>query len=242
LNEALPSRDLLNALARFDPFPQIRGVDIDVPRPTAKIARDPQVRAASGSVVKVLGTACGLGVEGSGWVAAPGIVVTNAHVVAGEQDTSVHVGGGADGLPARAVHFDPRNDVAILRVPGLALPALRLASGVRRGSSGAILGFPLDGPFRVRAGRLGDTRTVLSQDAYGAGPVRRTVVGLRGLVQSGNSGGPVIDSAGRVVATVFAATTSSPPAPRGGYGVPNKTVRGALRDDSGRVSTGPCAR
>src|SRR4051812_19446514 len=239
LNEVLPSRDLLNALARFDPFPQIRGVDIGVPAPTARIARDPQVRAAAGSVVKVLGTACGLGVEGSGWVAAPGVVVTNAHVVAGEEDTSVHVGGAAGGLPAHAVHFDPRNDVAVLRAPGLRARALTLAPDVRVRTSAAILGYPLDGPLRVRSARLGQTRVVLSQDAYGAGPVRRSVIALRGLVQSGNSGGPVVDGSGRVVATVFAATVSGP---HGGYGVPNRTVRAALRDDRGAASTGPCAR
>jgi S1-C subfamily serine protease len=91
----------------------------------------------------------------------------------------------------------------------------------------------------VRAARVGETRTVLSQDAYGNGPVRRTVVGLRGLVQSGNSGGPVVNGAGRVVATVFAATLDGP---RGGYGIPNATVRAALRDGGGVVSTGPCAR
>src|SRR3954466_1629541 len=94
LNDTLPpSGPLLNALARFDPFPQIAGPDAGVPPPTSAIARDPQVRAASRSVVKVLGTACGLGIEGSGWVARGGIVVTNAHVVAGEDDTTVQVAG-----------------------------------------------------------------------------------------------------------------------------------------------------
>ncbi|MEA2126145.1 MAG: hypothetical protein QOI80_2927 [Solirubrobacteraceae bacterium] len=239
LNDVLPSRKLLNALARFDPFPRITGPDANVAPPTAKIARDPDVAAAAGSVVKVLGTACGLGVEGSGWVAAPGVVVTNAHVVAGEDDTSVHVGGEASGLRATAVHFDPRNDIAVLRVEGLEARALPLADHPPRGTSAAILGYPLDGPYRVRAARLGSTSTVLTEDAYGQGPVRRSIVSLRGKVQSGNSGGPVVDARGRVVATVFAATTSGP---RGGYGVPNAQVHGALADSTGPVSTGPCAR
>jgi S1-C subfamily serine protease len=238
LNAVLPSRDLLNALARFDPFPRISGVGIDVPAPKAAIARDPQVRAASGSVVKVLGTACGLGVEGSGWVAAPGVVVTNAHVVAGQADTHVLLGGQGVQLPAQAVHFDSRNDVAVLRVAGLDAPALDLERSPRPGTSAAILGFPLDGPFRVRAARVGPTRTVLTQDAYGSGPVRRSIVALRGRIQSGNSGGPVVDGRGDVVATVFAATTNGP---RGGFGVPNATVRKALRDTHGAVDTGPCA-
>ena len=193
-------------------------------------------------MVKVLGSACGLGVEGSGWVAAPGLVVTNAHVVAGEDDTTVLVRGQGPALDATAVHFDARNDIAVLRVDGLDAPALPLASNPRSGVSAAILGFPLDGPYRVRAARLGATRDVLSEDAYGQGPVRRSVTALRGIVQSGNSGGPVVNGAGRVVATVFAATVAPRPAPRGGYGVPNATVRAALRDSAGAVSTGPCAR
>jgi S1-C subfamily serine protease len=165
-------------------------------------------------------------------------VVTNAHVVAGQDDTEVLPGGEEPGLPARAVHFDRRNDLAVLRVVGLDLPGLRLAPRVRAGSGAAILGFPLDGPYRVRAARLGETRDVFAQDSYGSGRVRRTVVGLRGRVQPGNSGGPVVDGRGRVVATVFAATVSGP---RGGYGVPNATVRRALADTRGSVSTGPCA-
>jgi S1-C subfamily serine protease len=237
LNAVLPSRDLLNALARFDPFPRVSGVGIDVPPPRSAIARDPDVRAAARSVVKVLGTACGLGVEGSGWVAAPGIVVTNAHVVAGQDDTTVHPEGDLAGLNAVAVHFDAKNDVAILRVPGLDAPALDLAPTPRSGVSAAILGFPLDGPYRVRAARLGETREVITEDAYGQGPVRRSVTSLRGRVQSGNSGGPVVNARGQVVATVFAATTSGP---RGGFGVPDSTVRRALRDTGGQVSTGAC--
>ena len=75
------------------------------------------MRAARASVVRVLGTACGLGVQGSGWVAGNGLVVTNAHVVAGQDDTTVQIGGAGERLDAQAVHFDPRNDLAILRVP-----------------------------------------------------------------------------------------------------------------------------
>src|SRR5205085_6608220 len=115
------------------------------------------VRAARPSVVRVLGTACGLGVEGSGWVAAPHTVVTNAHVVAGESDTTVEVGGNAPGLAAEVVDFDPHDDVAILRVPDLSQPALHLASTPRSGTSAAILGYPLDGSFNAEPGRIGHT-------------------------------------------------------------------------------------
>jgi S1-C subfamily serine protease len=136
------------------------------------------------------------------------------------------------------VHFDPRNDIAILRVPGLRASPLPLAGKIEAGTSAAILGFPLNGPFDVRPGRIGDTRRVRSSDAYGRGPVARTMTALRGLVRPGNSGGPMVDGDGRVVTTVFAATTSGP---RGGYGVPNAVVRRALADVGGPVSTGPCS-
>jgi S1-C subfamily serine protease len=241
LNDTLPpSGPVLNALGRFDPFPQIDGPSAGVPAPRAAIARDPQVKAASDGVVKIQGTACGLGVEGSGWIAADDIVVTNAHVVAGQEDTTVQLGGTGDRHDATAIAFDPTNDVAVLRVPGLGGRPLPLAARVRSGSQAAILGFPENGPYDVRAGRVGATRSVLTQDAYGRGPVRRSLTTLRGLVRHGNSGGPMVDTRGRVVTTVFAATQGG--GPSGGFGVPNAIVRRILADASGPVDTGPCAR
>jgi|tagenome__1003787_1003787.scaffolds.fasta_scaffold20930884_2 S1-C subfamily serine protease len=239
LNTVLPpSGPLLNAIANLDPFPHIDGPSAGVRAPSAGIARDPQVRHAAASVVKIRGTACGAGVEGSGWVAGGGLVVTNAHVVAGEDDTRVQVRGEGDSLAAHAVAFAPRDDIAILRVDGLSAPSLTMAADPGAGTSGAILGFPLDGPFDVRPGRLGMTRNVVTQDAYGQGPVRRRIVSLRGAVRPGNSGGPMIDGSGRVIATIFAATTSGP---RGGYGVPNSVVKRILGRAGGSVSTGHCA-
>jgi S1-C subfamily serine protease len=240
LNDTLPpSGSVLNALARFDPFPVISGPDADVAPPRAAIARDPDVEAAGAAVVEIQGTACGLGVSGSGWVAGDGIVVTNAHVVAGQDDTVVQVGGTGPDLEATAIAFDPRNDVAVLRVEGLSQPALEFAPSVEAGTAGAVLGYPLNGPYDVRAARIGPTRTVVSQDAYGGGPVPRSMTALRGVVRSGNSGGPVVDAEGRVLTTVFAATRRW--SPRGGYGVPNDIVREALQGASGEVGTGPCA-
>ncbi len=243
LNAVLPpSGPLLNALARFDPLPAISGPDAAVAPPSRAVLREPGVRAAAPSVVRILGTACGLGVEGSGWVAGPGLVVTNAHVVAGEDDTVVQAPGDATGSrDATLVHFDVHDDVAVLRVPGLVAPALGLAGEPAAGTAGAILGYPLNGPFDVEAGRVGATRIVLSEDAYGRGPVRRSVTPLRGRVRSGNSGGPVVDADGRVLTTVFAATTGS--GDPGGYGVANEVVREALdaARGSGQVSSGACA-
>ena len=242
LNDHLPpSGPILRAFARFDPFPQIEGPQADVGPPNSRIARDPQVRAAGRSVVKVLGTACGLGVQGSGWVAPGGLVVTNAHVVAGQDDTIVQLGGSGPNHDAQAVWFDTRNDLALLRADGIGgTPPLRLRADVPAGTSAAILGFPENGPYDVAPARIGDTTTVVSQDAYGHGPVRRSITALRGRVQQGNSGGPAVDGRGRVVATIFAATVSD--GGRSGYGVPDAVVADALERARGPVDTGPCGR
>jgi S1-C subfamily serine protease len=236
LNRVLPpSGPVLDALNRVDPAPAIAGPATPVPPPDAAIAADPDVRRAGRSVVRVLGTACGLGVEGSGWFAAPGIVVTNAHVVAGESDTTITTRDGAT-LDATPVHYDPANDLALLSVDA-DLPTLSLARQSRRGAAGAVLGYPENGPFALAPARIGDTRSVIGEDSYGAGPIRRTISSLRGSVRSGNSGGPLVDSKGQVMATVFAATTSGPP---GGFAIPDSIVDAALGEVSGPVDTGAC--
>jgi uncharacterized membrane protein required for colicin V production len=239
LNDVLPpSGPLLKALSRADPFPRIEGPRARVPAPSRGVLADADVRGARASVFKVLGTACGLAVEGSGWVAAPGLVVTNAHVVAGQDDTTVGRDGGAR-LDTEAVGFDPRNDLAVLRVAGLGAPALRQSFQAEAGAAVAILGYPENGPYSATPGRLGPTQTVISQDAYGAGPIRRRMTALRGEIRSGNSGGPAVDASGHVVATVFAGTRSRP---RGGVGVPPGIVAALLRRVSRPVDTGPCTR
>ncbi|HEY1688616.1 MAG TPA: MarP family serine protease [Solirubrobacteraceae bacterium] len=241
LNDALPpSGPILNALSRLDPLPALAGPAPDVAAPPkSAIARQPGVQAASHSVVRILGTACGLAIEGSGWVAAPGEVVTNAHVVAGEQDTTVQPGGGSLSLPAVPIAFNPTDDIAVLRVPELNERPLRLVSEPQEGVGGAILGYPEDGPFDVQPGRIGRTQRVISDNAYGEGPIVRLLTPLRGLVRPGNSGGPVVTRSGRVLTTVFASTTGS--GPHGGYGVANATVAEVLAGAHGRVGTGHCA-
>jgi len=237
LNQALPpTGPILNALNRIDLTPRIEGPDARVEAPDRAVLADPDVQRAGQSVVRVLGTACGLGVAGSGWVAGAGLVVTNAHVVAGQDDTTVT---GPDGTPrgARAVHYDPRNDLAILRVEGLGSAALPLAEP-RSGAAGAILGYPENGPFRAEAARLGPTEEVLSQDSYGRGPLRREMTAVRGRVRGGNSGGPVVDTRGRVMTTIFAASTDRR---RRGFGVPNAVLRSALAGRQRPTGTGPCA-
>jgi S1-C subfamily serine protease len=237
LNELVPPQRALRALARVDPFPSITGPAPPAGPPDPSVLRQPGVRRAAPSVVRLLGTACGLGVSGSGWVAGSGVVVTNAHVVAGQRDTTVDSLGGPP-LPAQAIAFDARNDVAVLRVAGLTAPPLEQTEP-RSGSAVAILGYPENGPLTAKPGLVGRTSTVLSVDAYGRGPVRRRITSLRGQVRSGNSGGPLVDSAGRVVGTVFAARIEG----GAGYAVPPDVVDDALaRSRAGPVSTGDCVR
>ena len=239
LNEAAsPSGAFLNALRRIDPSRSVRGPEADVKAPDPAILDDPEVREAQASVVRVTGNACGLGVEGSGWIAAPEVVVTNAHVVAGQDDTQVTNAGG-DTLDAEALHYDPRNDLAVLSVPGLTGPALALAERPRKGTASAAAGYPEGGPFTLTATRLGSTGTVESQDSYGRGPVERRMTPFRGEIRNGNSGGPVVGADGEVLTTVFASSVSA--GPSSGLGVPNDVVAEALRAGHDGASTGPCA-
>jgi S1-C subfamily serine protease len=237
INERVPPSRLLDAIARVDPFTAIAGPRPNVPPPDPALLDSPGVEAARPSVFRVTGTACGLGVSGSGWVARPNLVVTNAHVVAGMKDARIDRADGAF-RDAHIVVFDPRNDVAVLRVGGTDAPALELADPVE-GQAVAILGYPESGPFSATAGRIGQTGSVLTDDAYGRGPVSRRVTTLRGAVRHGNSGGPAVDGQGRVQATIFASRIGS----AAGYAVPSAIVREAIASAGRReVSTGPCVR
>jgi len=242
LNKALPpSGVILNALGHIDPLPGINGRPAAVPAPDVAILRAHGVIDATPAVVQIVGQACSLDIEGSGWVAGPGLVVTNAHVVAGETDTTVKARAGS--FPAQALVFDPHNDIAVLRVPGLRAAPLTLASGPVSGESAAILGYPLDGPFERGPGRLGQTERAPIDDAYG-NPTVREVSSLRGLVKPGNSGGPMVDAAGQVIGTVFAEITNGPPGQPGGFAVPNSVVAHELelaRAGHRTVSTRGCA-
>ncbi|MGZ4332989.1 MAG: MarP family serine protease [Gaiellaceae bacterium] len=238
LDSALPPRTLLNLLARIDPFPSIVGPQAPSLPPSRGVLRDPPIRSATTRVVKVLGTACGEGVEGSGWIAGRNLVVTAEHVVAGEVGTTlVRVPGQPLPFPADVVVLDVHNDVAVLRVSGLDLRPLPLTDP-RAGAGVAILGYPLDGGLTATPGRIGRTATVLTQDALGHGPVTRTITAVAGQVEPGDSGGPAIDAAGRVESMIFAKRNGS----ASGYGVPPSIIRSDLaRVGTHPVSTGECA-
>jgi S1-C subfamily serine protease len=236
LNDVLPpTGPVLNALNRVDPAPTVLGPAAPVAAPDARIASDPQVLEAGDSVVRVLSTACGLGIEGSGWAVEPEVVVTNAHVISGADDTTVTTQDGAE-LEATPIYYEPRQDLALLRV-GSSLPTLPVSSERESGEDGAVLGYPENGPYSLSPARIGETRVTISEDSYGNGPIERTIVAMSGIVRSGNSGGPLVDPRGRVVGTVFAATTSGP---RGGFAIPAEQVRAALRQTAVEVDTGPC--
>jgi len=232
-----PSGPLLQALHRIDPVPRVVSSPGRIAPPARGTGTVSAVRTAAGSVVKVAGTACGIGVMGSGWAVDQGVFVTNAHVVAGESDTRVEANDGRSG-PVTVVAFNPRNDIAVLRST-VSLTPLAMKSQVRAGTAAAVIGYPEDGGLTVTPARAGETRTVLTSDAYGAGPVDREVLPLRGQVRHGNSGGPAVNRKGQVIGTVFAATTDGP---SGGLAVPNRVLMRILRTATGPVSTGPCSR
>ena len=240
LNERMPSGLLTRAVADLEPLPRIKGPEPQVSAPEGNIVRDPDVRSASARTLRVTGIACGYGVEGSGWAAGQNLVVTNAHVVAGETATRVQVGGAGRLLPAKVVVFDEKNDIAVLRVNGLGLTPLPLTAP-RPGEAAAVIGFPENGPLEVEPARTGATQRVISSDAYDRGPVKRVVTSFRVYVRPGNSGGPAVNANGQVVSTIFASRTDSD---NSGYGVPSRIVRQHLRAAAGRsipVSTGGCA-
>lgn len=233
-----PSGGVLNVLDRVDPAPSITGPATPIARPDPKIAENPRVVDASGSVVRVLSTACGLGIEGSGWAVRPNLIVTNAHVIAGADDTTVTTQSGVE-IDATAVYYEPEDDLALLRIDSK-LPILPVSSERPVGTSAAVLGYPENGPYTVTPARIGETRETISEDSYGRGPIDRTITALGGDVRSGNSGGPLLDGQGRVVGVVFAATTGGP---AGGFAVPAEQVREAIgHAAAGEVDTGACTR
>jgi S1-C subfamily serine protease len=198
-----------------------------------RMVRDPDVTRAGSSVLKVRGTNdCGRGIEGSGFVYAEHRLMTNAHVVAGVDDPQVVVGD--DTLDARVVFYDSDLDIAVLDFDSDAIPVLPFtdtSAPAEPRDPIAILGYPQDGPFDIETGRIRAKQTLRSPDIYGDGAVIRDVYSLRGLVRPGNSGGPVVTSAGKVAGVVFAASVTDDDT---GYALTADQVRDAAEE--GRVS------
>ena len=213
---------------------------VEVAPPSDKIARDPQVRAARVSVLKIRGeNDCGRGVEGTGFVYSPGRIMTNAHVVAGVDDPNVLVG--EQEVPARVVHYDSDLDVAVLAVDGLDRPFLRFDKTGEARDNAAVLGYPNDGPYNVQAARIRGEQRLRSPDIYGRGSVVREVFSLRSLVRPGNSGGPLLSEDGDVLGVIFAASVTDHDT---GYAltadqVSQSAAAGLTNDEE--VDTGDCA-
>jgi S1-C subfamily serine protease len=213
---------------------------IDVGPPPGRVARDPDVQRSQESVFKIRGeNSCNRGVEGSGFLYGPNRVMTNAHVVAGVDRPVVLVG--EDERPATVVYYNPDIDIAVLAVDGTRGPFLRFDQGGRPNQAGAVLGYPQDGPYNVQAARIRGEQRLRSPDIYGDGTVVREVFSLRALVRPGNSGGPLVSSAGKVLGVIFAASVTDTDT---GYALTSEQVAGAAAQGLTRstdVDTGACA-
>jgi S1-C subfamily serine protease len=223
----------------FSGLAQVTGPDVEEPNPSS-VTRE--VDAARESVVQVTGSTpeCRANVSGSGFVVGPEIVATNAHVVAGVDQPRVRVRQADEGFAATVVYFDPEVDIAMLRVPGLASPPLRLATApAQTGDAAVVAGFPLSGPYRADPARVRTEVTALGDDIYGDAGVERQVYALRGIVLPGNSGGPLLRPDGQVLGLVFGADEQ---AEQTGYALTAEEVRAALGSVSGSVAvdTGTC--
>lgn len=198
----------------FDPnrFPEVfSGLEpnVDTSKPLPSIGElDPAVKKVRPSVVKIQGAACGKGSQGSGFIAAPNIVITNAHVVAGMAAPFVLDGGGRH--RATVIAFDPELDMAILRTTGLAgEPLAMVADEVDNGTPGAVVGYPHNGDFTADPAVLLELFHAVGRNIYSQGRVVRDVYSVKSVIEPGNSGGPLIDKEGRVIGLVFAESTTN---------------------------------
>ena len=234
-NEVLDS----NLFPRYiDPFDSEDITQVDPP--DEQTLASAGVRRARDSVVKILGQArCDRGIEGSGFAYADGRIMTNAHVVAGVAAPSIVIGDRE--VPTRVVLFDRDLDIAVLAVDGLDLDPLRFDDTGEAGQAAAVLGYPQNGPFDARAARIRDEIRLRSPDIYDRGQVVRETFSVRGLVRSGNSGGPLVSESGDVLGVIFAASVSDKST---GYALTAKQVADDARKGAratAAVSTGDCA-
>lgn len=249
VNEVMPAQ-AQGALRSFDrvvgssffprylePFARERIVE--VPPPSQGILARPAVQRAELSVFKIRGNnRCGEGIEGSGFLYSPGRLMTNAHVVAGVTKPLVKVG--TRNVPATVVYYDADVDVAVLSVD-IDGPTVRFDKTGEAGQSGAVLGFPNDGPFDAQPVRIRAEQRLRSPDIYGRGTITREVFSLRGKIRPGNSGGPLVSRDGTVLGVVFAASVTDA---KTGYALTADQVAGAAARGlagSEQVSSGNCA-
>ena len=205
------------SLLASGPYAQVFGAlgaegTLNLQPPSTAVLDSAGLAAARASIVKVEGIApsCSHRIEGSGFVYAPGHVITNAHVVAGvtEQQQVITTRGAA--FAARVVLYDPKRDVAVLYAPGLDATPLRFAGPAPTRADAIVAGYPLDGPFTAVAARIGPSQNATSPDIYQSTQVTRQIYSIYAEVQPGNSGGPLLSTKGTVDGVVFAAAISVP--------------------------------
>jgi len=244
---ARPEFSALRRLLSTQPYVQVFGAlgaetALNVPRPDPGVLQAAGLRHDRNSVVKIEGLApgCGRTVEGSGFVISKDHVVTNAHVVAGIAEPEVYTRVSRGEHPATVVLFDPEQDIAVLYVPGLSLPALTLAGPAPFGAKAIVAGYPLDAKFTAVAARVGRAESASGPDIYGDAQVVRSIYPVRALVRPGNSGGPLIAANGQVYGMVFAAAVS---VKNTGYALTSGQLTGDINDGrykTSRTSDGRC--
>ena len=179
-----------------------------IPAPDPNVLNSPGFRAAQSGVVRVQGVApsCQRAIEGSGFVISPEHVLTNAHVVAGVTQQQTITTAGGETLRAVVVFYDPQADVAVLYVRGLDLTPLRFAGPASPGDDAVVSGFPLDSrTLRAAPARIGGVQNAQGPNIYQTSTVTRQIYEIRAMVESGNSGGPLLSPEGTVDGVVFAA-------------------------------------
>jgi S1-C subfamily serine protease len=182
---------------------------------------------------------CSSSITGSGFVIEPGLVMTNAHVVAGIDSPAVRVRQGDEPLRASVVYFDPQIDIALLSVPALDPAPLPIAvESARSGDSAVLAGFPESGPYRAEPARIRTLVRAMGDDIYGQAGVEREVYVFRGVVLPGNSGGPLMTPDARVLGMVFGADEQAEDT---GYALTATALQRALAEPRrGLADTGSC--
>ena len=204
---------------------------------------DPELQTAAQSVARITGTAaeCSRTLTGSGFVATPERVITNAHVVAGISDPVVELPG-APALEGEVVYFDPVGDLAVIAVPELGAVPLTVAGELAAGDAAVVQGYPFGGPFTAGAASVQMVADVPVPDIYGSSEAIRRIYAMAATVQPGNSGGPVLTPDGAVAGVVFARADDGSAV---GYAMTTVELMPVLAeapDLSAPVSTGVCVR
>lgn len=198
------------------------------------------VKEAAGSTVKIEGVGCGQIQEGSGFVVAPDLVVTNAHVVAGIANPFIIDSHGQH--KATAVLFDPKLDIALLRTQGLNDPSLSVSTQTTyRDTQAVVLGYPGGGPLTYGPAGVMATFNATGRDIYGQGLTTRLVYEIEAIVRPGNSGGPLLNLNGQVIGVVFSRSTTNPNV---GFALASPAVDQEIlsgENSTQGVSTGACA-